>query len=234
MPFAYYGAKHGLSAAYGPPAHRVLVEPFAGSAAYACRWAHLLDTVILNDADPQVVALWHRLQTITTDELDELEHQAYTAERTTDFLIASPGGGSSMRASLAGQSQAITPRMRQDWHKTRNRIEAALPYLRHWEIRQGSYDTLPDIEATWFIDPPYQSLTSVAGALYRQGAQGVDFQHLAAWCQSRRGQVIVCEQEPASWLPFWALRTQQNAANTIRTELVWRSDYQQLSLFEGV
>ncbi len=39
MPFAYYGAKHGLAPKYPRPQHRVIVEPFAGSAAYSVHHA---------------------------------------------------------------------------------------------------------------------------------------------------------------------------------------------------
>ena len=55
--------------------------------------------------------------------------------------------------------------------------------------------------ATWFIDPPYQN----AGKHYRFGSSQLDYPALAAWCQTREGQVIVCEQGGATWLPFQVL-----------------------------
>jgi site-specific DNA-adenine methylase len=100
------------------------------------------------------------------------------------------------------------------------RIAATLAHLKQWDITHGSYTDLPDIEATWLIDPPYQPLISTAGNDYTTGASGIDYQHLAEWCKSRKGQVIVCEQ--------------QNGSNTgqSRSEVVWLSDQQQGQLFE--
>ena len=41
------------------------------------------------------------------------------------------------------------------------------------------------------------------GDQYR--CRDVDYEHLGDWCRSREGQVIVCEQQGADWLPFEAL-----------------------------
>jgi len=30
----------------------------------------------------------------------------------------------------------------------------------------------------------------------------VDYERLASWCRTRKGQTIVCENEGATWLPF--------------------------------
>jgi site-specific DNA-adenine methylase len=57
MPFAYYGAKHGLASKYPRPRHPVVVEPFAGSAAYSVHHAATIDHAILIDADHRVVEL---------------------------------------------------------------------------------------------------------------------------------------------------------------------------------
>ena len=36
------------------------------------------------------------------------------------------------------------------------RIAKLLPEIKHWQTQFSDYKNLPDIEATWFIDPPYQ------------------------------------------------------------------------------
>ena len=36
--FSYVGGKRGLIECYPRPKHDVIIEPFAGSAGYACRW----------------------------------------------------------------------------------------------------------------------------------------------------------------------------------------------------
>ena len=58
--FYYYGAKNLLSRYYPEPRYDVIVEPFAGSAAYSCY--HLLKndklSAILCDKDENVANAW--------------------------------------------------------------------------------------------------------------------------------------------------------------------------------
>jgi len=76
----------------------------------------------------------------------------------------------------------------------------AVEEIRHWSAECCSYLDLPtDVEATWFIDPPYQG---VKYGSYKHDYKAIDYQQLAAWCRSLPGQVIVCEQLGADWLPF--------------------------------
>lgn len=235
MPFAYYGAKHGLAHRYPPPAHRTVIEPFAGSAGYSVHHAATIDRVVLYDIDPQLVALWHELQTMTAADVDRIGAQVQLGGTFTHPLLAGMAGGSQMAATLAGKSRAVTPRMVADWPRVRRRIMAALPHIRRWEIHHGTYADAPDIDATWFVDPPYQPLltytsTSNSGAAngYRFGT--IDYDHIAAWCRTRHGLVIVCEQSPAAWLPFAPLARHTGAA--VRTEVIWRNDAEQPALFD--
>jgi site-specific DNA-adenine methylase len=238
MPFAYYGAKHGLAKKYPRPQHRVIVEPFAGSAAYSVHHARYVDRVILIDADPAVVDLWNRVKAMTTADLDDIGREVMTAERTTDPLIGGIAGGTQLRATLAGLSRQITPRMRDNWPKVQRRIKATLPHLHKFDIALGTYADAPDIDATWHIDPPYMAIMGdtddSAGNAYRHGAGSIDFDALADWCRSRRGLVMVCEQSPATWLPFYPLARQTNGASasgSTRTEVIWRNDLEQPSLW---
>ncbi len=52
------------------------------------------------------------------------------------------------------------------------------------------------MKATWFVDPPYQNM----GKLYKENK--IDYQELGTYCRERLGQVMVCENEGADWLPF--------------------------------
>lgn len=233
MPFAYYGAKHNLATKYPAPSHTTIIEPFAGSAAYSLRWASDSTHVILYDLDQQVIELWHRVQHITVDELQHIDHHITNDTHTTDPLIAATGGSETLKATLSGKQRAITPRMRQEWPTVRRRILRSLPRIKHWDIRHGTYHDAPDIEATWFIDPPYSvhnlgytSLTSASGNAYRHGAQGINYEHLAEWCQTRDGQTIVCEQAPANWLPFIPFHEQKNQQHQMRTEVIWTNTAQ--------
>ena len=95
------------------------------------------------------------------------------------------------------------------------RIAKLLPEIKHWQTQFGDYKNLPDIEATWFIDPPYQ----FGGEHY--SVNGIDYSELAEWCKTRKGQVIVCENTKATWLPFKAVTKIQGAGQTFTTEAIW-------------
>ena len=245
MPFAYYGAKHGLARKYPRPRYPLIIEPFAGAAGYSCHWATSAHHVVLADLDPAVVRLWQRVQQMDGQRLDRLTAQVTSGEATHDPLILGSGGSVSLRRALSGEGSpmAVTPRMRTDWPQVRRRIEGSLPLIRRWDIGVSDYRDLVDVEATWFIDPPYQPNVayrsdSGGGDGYRYSAEALDYDELADWCRSRRGQVIVCEQSPAAWLPFTPIARQANTGNggsvTVRTEVVWFNDQQQLDLFRDV
>jgi hypothetical protein len=144
------------------------------------------------------------------------------------LLTQGRAGGSlkATRASSSATSFAITDRMRRDWPKERARLIAALPLIRGWEIIEGDYHDAPDVRGAWFVDPPYwvpENGRGTRGDGYRFGASLIDYDELAAWCKRRRGQVIVCEQAGAEWLPFRPLR-RWNTANGdagSRVEVVW-------------
>jgi 16S rRNA G966 N2-methylase RsmD len=86
--------------------------------------------------------------------------------------------------------------------RVRNTIASQVDAIRHWKIFERSYEDCPSVrKATWFIDPPYQK----AGHHYRFGPELIDYGKLAAWCRARPGQVIVCENAGANWLPFRTL-----------------------------
>ena len=231
MPFAYYGAKHALARRYPEPVGTVVVEPFAGSAAYSMYHIERLSRVLLFDADPALCAVWDRLKGMTHADIDRLSDEL-KQERTTEFLIMTSAGGTAVRAGLAGESRAVTPRMVKDWPNLARRIKRKLPHLHTVEIRCGQYTEAPDINATWFIDPPYQTLLGYnsadgAGGGYRYSDAAINFDALGEWCQTRQGLTIVCEQQPAAWLPFRPLTEHKGSTNAVRTEVVWLSDWDQ-------
>ena len=90
-----------------------------------------------------------------------------------------------------------------------------LELIRHWKITCMDYRDLPNAEATWFCDPPYQS----AGRYYPH--HYLDYDELACWCQTRRGQVIVCEEMGATWLPFKRLCVQWGSGRRHVVEGIW-------------
>lgn len=103
----------------------------------------------------------------------------------------------------------------------RDRIARQVDGIRHWEIIHGGYDEAPEIEATWFVDPPYHR----SGKHYRYSE--VDYDGLGAWCRKLKGQVVVCEQKGATWLPFSTFRairaTPGKRGSGTSNEVIWTS-----------
>ena len=97
------------------------------------------------------------------------------------------------------------------------------------EVIEGDYTDAPDIEATWFVDPPYQATrerpegVKGAGDCYARGCGGsdLDFAALGAWCRARRGQVIACDYASSNWLPFEPLARNTDSVGRAYTEGVW-------------
>jgi hypothetical protein len=224
MPFAYFGAKHKTAAHYPAPAFPRIVEPFAGSAGYSLFWA-TDHHVTLVDSDEFVIDLWRQLQ---SDGLDKTLDRA-EAELAAGGLISSPWvysiGCGLYRVRPGGKAKRSTM-MQTAWPGVRRRIEAAVPLIADWEIIHGDYREIDADDATWFVDAPYcDARPGKSGNRYGHKASGIDYAELGAWCQSRPDQVIVCEQAPASWLPFEPLL--ENRTHFVRgrpeyrTEMVW-------------
>jgi site-specific DNA-adenine methylase len=207
--FSFYGGKWRVAKRYPAPRYDVIIEPFAGSAGYALR--HHDRAVILIEEDPTIAALWSYLITADPARIRALPDLA-PGQRVTDLRdLTDPEQtliGFWLNRGTARPSQTPSAWMRGGTHDSsfwgaviRERIASQVPAIRHWQIITGSYariDTVADLEATWFIDPPYAG----QGKHYRFGSSGIDYARLGMWCRHRRGQVIVCEQQGAAWLPF--------------------------------
>ena len=216
--FYYFGAKHSAAARYAPPRYDTIIEPFAGAAGYACYWLAKNPTLsaILVEKDPRIVDAWERILASTPDAI--LAWTTPTLPGRSDDIIVTGTAGA---GPLNQDDHVITSRIVKDFPNIRRRIA----WLRgtigdRITVTQGDYRDAPDIEASWFIDPPYQH----QGHQYNLGAEGIDYPALAEWSQTRRGQVIVCEAAPADWLPFRPAYRLTSTANTDNTELVWESD----------
>ena len=97
----------------------------------------------------------------------------------------------------------------------RTRLAKQVQHIRHWKIIHGDYSDVSNCKATWFVDPPYVD----QGKQY--ACKVVDYSKLAAWCRSRRGQVVVCESLGARWLPFRPVTTVAGSTHKITTEVIW-------------
>lgn len=203
--FTFYGGKYRAAKHYPAPEHDVIVEPFAGSAGYSV--VHHERQVILRDLDPVVAATWRYLIHATPEEIYALPD--LELGQTVDDIDVPEAArwliGWWLNKGSAQPKRTPSPWMRAGTHTTsfwgeaiRERIASQVTEIRHWVVQEGPYDEAEDIEATWYVDPPYQK----AGKHYRHGAKGIDFARLGDWCKARKGQLIVCENEGADWLPF--------------------------------
>ena len=203
--FTYYGGKWRAAPRYPAPRCDTVIEPFAGAAGYAVRYPE--KNVILIEKDEQIAAMWHYIIHATEQEILALPDLAQN--ETTDNLSVPQeaktliGFWLQKGARIPGKKASVW--MREGINQTgwwgnaiRERIASQLSAIRHWKIITGDYTMSPNVEATWFIDPPYE----ISGKIYRCGSDDIDFHALAEWCKSRKGQVMVCENVGATWLPF--------------------------------
>jgi hypothetical protein len=219
----YYGSKTNLAKYYPLPRYSKIIEPFAGAAQYALR--HFEHDVLIVDKWDVIVKIWKWLQQCSKDDVLKLP-RLKEGERVSSYAFDCEEAKLLM-GFLAGRwveaprdkasARATTLRPHHIDHSLK-RIAANLFKIKHLEIRLGSYEDLPNEEATWFIDPPYQ----VGGYAYKE--HKIDYPSLAEWCKSRFGQSIVCENTEANWLPFLPMRAQRGSFRST-TEAIW-SNYQ--------
>ena len=202
---SYYGSKWRAAPHYPDPVYPHIVEPFAGAAGYSLRFPHLAVTLI--EKDPMVFGVWDCLLNVKPAEILALPNIG-NDQTVNDFDLPQEARwliGFWLNKGVASPCLRPSKWMRAGSHLNsfwgpaiRLRIASQLEFIQHWKIVHGSYEDAPDIEATWFIDPPYQ----IAGSHYRQSSKHIDYPALGKWCQSRKGHVVVCENEGATWLPF--------------------------------
>lgn len=200
--FSYFGGKWRAALKYPAPRYGMIIEPFAGSAGYSLRYPE--HKVVLLDKDPIIAGIWEYLIHVSENEILSLP-DLYPGQHVDSLNVCNEAknligfwcnaGVPQPRKSLA--SWAIKATTQLFWSgRVRDRIAKQLHAIRHWEVFNVGYEECSDVEASWFVDPPYDD----QGKHYTHSE--IDFAHLAEWCMSRSGQVTVCEAEGASWLPF--------------------------------
>lgn len=202
--FPYFGSKWRISGLYPAPSRRQIIEPFAGSAGYSLAH-HWLD-VMLIDADDNITQTWDYLIHASADEVLALP-DIVRGTTVDDYKLVDE------QKKLIGYWLNATPTypcrrltVNAEKYPTHNywgadvrwRIASQQSFIRHWKVTLGSYADAPGVDATWYVDPPYHR----SGKAYRKSSRKIDYAALGEWCQSRSGQVIVCEQDGADWLPF--------------------------------
>jgi hypothetical protein len=227
--FGYYGGKwRDAPKLYPGPKHDVIVEAFAGSAGYSVR--NCDRKVVLCDIDPIIAGLWAFLIRVSPSDVLRLPDLPEGAE-VDDLAVCQEARwlvGFWLNRATATPRRSPSSWMRSGvrpgsfWgERVRQTIAEQVERIRHWEVFCCSYEDCPvKGQATWLIDPPYQD----AGIHYRFGSSGIDYTRLGAWSREREGQVIVSENEGASWLPFEpAARTRTTSGGRSR-EAIWLSE----------
>jgi site-specific DNA-adenine methylase len=226
--FTYYGGKWRLAPKYPAPLHDTVIEPFCGAAGYATRYYQ--KKVILYDSSPIIAGIWDYLIRSSAEEIrclpsfvDHIDDHRICQE--AKWLI-----GFWLQPATFYPCKITSKYMLYDTNGTRTwgpkvkeRIASQVDFIRHWEIHCKQYHAAPNMAATWFIDPPYNNK---AGKKYTQKMH--DYRHLSHWCQTRLGQVMVCENEGARWLNFkpFADTISANGRNRKRVskEVIWTNN----------
>ena len=186
----------------------MIIEPFAGSAGYSLCHPH--KQVKLYDIDPVICGVWDYLIHISPEEIRSLPLVFDHVDELQICPEARSLIGFWLNKACVQPAKSASKWMRDYQSKQpgtywgeriRERIASQVGSIRHWTITEGSYLDIPNQCASWFVDPPYQT----AGRAYR--FHDLDYPALAEWCKSRTGQVIVCENAGAAWLPFEPFRT---------------------------
>jgi len=222
--FSYYGSKSKIIDLYPAPKYGKIIEPFAGSARYALKYWDR--EVLLVDKYEVIVKVWHYLQQASPGDILGLPEPKYK-QSICEFNISE--GERLLLGFLVARGVASPQKIVQMFSGIKDAkigIISNLPKIRHWTIKLGSYEDLPNIEASYFIDPPYQ----FGGEHYKCNNKDFDFPALAQWSKSRLGQVIVCENTKADWLPFFPIGDCHGAQGKT-TEAMWCNDLSQPRLF---
>jgi site-specific DNA-adenine methylase len=212
--FSYFGSKSKLVELYPKPQYDKIIEPFAGSARYSLKYFDKDVTII--DIYDKIINLWKYLQQASEKDILTLPnignkvkldtiHDITDEERSLIYFCSARGNG--YVGSVSGNFN--------NWKKDKQKIASNLYKIRHWKIIQGNYKEIENIKATWFIDPPYQYVTR---RNYKHS--NIDYIHLAEYCKTRNGQVIVCENNKANWLPFERL-SKLNGMVKQTIETIW-------------
>ena len=223
--FYYYGRKKQLSRLYPDPVCDVIIEPFAGAAAYSLKGDNWRKEVHLIELDPRVAEIWKWL----IEDASPAEIQALpdlkVGEKSSEFLHIIHAA---TKMAFAYKTIKVTPVLERNWEISKRVMAESVPKVKHWTITCGDYRSAADVEATWFIDPPYRG---ELGRGYKFSSDGIDYDSLATWIKARKGQVIACEGPNGSYLPFQPLITHMGVAGKQSEERVWIRD--DVSLFSN-
>jgi len=225
----YYGGKWRAAPRYPQPVFSTIIEPFAGAAGYSCRYPER--NVILVEKYPVIAELWRYLIAVSPIEIhripevrcvDDLPAWVPVPARSLVGWWLNNASVSPCKNLSAGRIKlAAMGRNFEGWtDATKNRIASQVERIRHWRVIEGDYTDAPCTAATYFVDPPYNNK---AGSYYVHSA--INYDALGQWCQALPGQVIACENEGATWLPFMPFaEIKAGPARKVSAEAIWHKD----------
>jgi hypothetical protein len=227
--FYYYGRKKQIVRHYPSPNYDIIVEPFAGAAAYSFYHNAKVERVILIEKDEKVANIWNWLIHDATAQDIRLLPDLNPGERSSEFLHIIHAA---TKMAFAFKRIKVTPVLARNWEISRRVFARHLNEIKHWEIICGDFTEAPDVEATWFIDPPYRG---EPGMGYRHSSALMDYEVLANWALSRKGEIICCEGDGADYLPFTPLMELKGVAGKTSKEVIFYrpgAKKRQLELFD--
>lgn len=219
--FYYYGRKKQIARHYPAPNYECIVEPFAGSAAYSFHDNNWRNHVILIEKDERVAAIWEWLIHEATPNTIKNMPDLKIGEKSSEFLHIIHAA---TKMAFKYKTIKVTPVLARNWEISKRVMSENLYKVKHWQIISGDYSTAPDIEATWFIDPPYEA---EPGMGYEQSSAFIDYANLSRWCLKRKGEIICCEGEYGDYLPFVTLLELKGVAGKSSKEKIFYKSPQQ-------
>lgn len=201
--FSYYGSKAKIIQHYPNPQFETIVEPFCGAANYSVRFFE--KQIFLCDLNKDIIDTWEFL--INASKQDILSLPRF--EKGLDLRNLNLSKGQKNFCGYWASRGSNTPRNivstfamgnsngSEYFENIKYLVSENLYKIKHWKVKQIGYSELTEnIKATWFIDPPYKE----GGKHYIHNL--IDYENLKNWSLNRNGEIIVCENIEASWLPF--------------------------------
>ncbi|MFA6967016.1 hypothetical protein [Bosea sp. (in: a-proteobacteria)] len=213
--FYYYGRKKQVAKRYPRPDYDTIIEPFAGAASYAMHDSNWRKTVIIVEKDNKVAGIWRWLiESATAAEILKMP-DLKVGEKSSEFIHIVHAA---TKMAFKYKTIKVTPVMERNWEISKRVMAANIHKVKHWKLIEGNYSEAPDVEATWFIDPPYKAQ---AGEGYAHGSGAMDYHALASWALNRKGQLICCEGSEGDYLPFRPLLDLAGVAGKRNKELIY-------------
>jgi len=213
--FYYYGRKKQIAKHYPAPNCDTIIEPFAGAAAYSLFGTNWKKEIILIEKDEKVSQIWDWLiNSATIEEINKLP-DLKVGEKSSEFLHIVHAA---TKMAFHFKTIKVTPVLERNWEISRRVFAENLYKIKHWTIINGDFTDAPNIEATWFIDPPYKG---DAGMGYRFSSKLIDYEKLALWAKERKGEVIFCEGKNGDYLPFKPLIDLKGVAGKVNKEVIF-------------